>query len=66
MADPTVFVMLAHAIITFILCNDFARIFDDNLVGLKTTIAPDTMPAIKSLDDLNPNIVLTTGFCSLS
>ena len=66
MADLAVFVKLVHPIITFVLRNNLACILDDDLVRLKATIAPDTIPAIEGFYDLNPDVILTASLCSLS
>lgn len=61
MSDLAIFVKILHPSITFILRNDFTCIFDDNLVRLKATITPDTMPTIKGFNNLNPTIIFPPG-----
>jgi hypothetical protein len=54
-----------HAILTVFLGNDFSSILNDDLVGIKSAIAPNTIATVHGLDDLDPNVVLSSGLGSL-
>jgi len=60
-----VFVDSPHASFTLRLGYDFAGIFHDYLVGLKSAIATHTIPSICSLDDLDTDVVFTSSLRSL-
>ena len=56
-----VLVILIHASITFIFCNNLASILDDDLMRVKAAVASYAVAAISSLDDFDTNPVLATA-----
>lgn len=59
-------VKLVHTVITFLLCDDLARILDDDLIWLERTIRSNSIAAIERFADLDTNSVLASCFGPLA
>lgn len=66
MTDLAVFISFVHSIITLVLGDNFARIFDNNLVRLKRTVTAYTMSTIKCFYDLDTNVISASVLTSLT
>jgi hypothetical protein len=60
-----VLIIFVHPSITLVFGDNFSSVFHNDLVGLKTAIASDTIATILSFDDLNANSVLSTTLAAL-
>ena len=58
-------VALIHAVVTLALCDNFACILDNDLVGLESTIGSYTVAPISCLHDLDANVVFASRSTSL-
>lgn len=65
-SDLAVLISIPHPILALILSNDLTSIFDDDLIWVKGPIAPHTIPAVQSLDNLDTNVILASGLAALS
>lgn len=65
-ADLVVFVYCIHAVIALILGDDLACIFNNNLVRLETPHGSYAVPAIRSFEYLNTNVVPISMLGSLA
>ena len=55
-----------HAPLALCLCDNLARILNDNLVRLKAPIAAHAIPTVLSLNDLDANVELAACFAALA
>ncbi len=55
-----------HPLIALLLRDNLPGIFGDDLVRLEGAVASDAIPAVGSLDDFDPDIILAAGFPSAS
>lgn len=66
MTHLSVFVEIMHAIVTFLLSDDFSCIFHDDLIRFECAIRSNSMTSIKRFTDFDTNIVLASSLRPLA
>jgi len=61
----SVFVALVHSIIAFFLGDDFACVFNDDLIWLECSIGADAVATVDGLQDFDADIILAPFLASL-
>lgn len=61
-----IFIVFIHSTITLLFCDYFTGIFDNDLMSSEAAIGPYTITAIRGLDYLNTNPILSPAFPALS
>lgn len=61
-----VLVYSPHPAFTFFLRDYLPSVFNNDLVGCKVTVAPNSISTIGRLDDLDPNVELASSLATLA
>ena len=60
-----ILVSLVHPKITLILCYDLTSVLNNDLIGLKCTVASHSVSAVDRLNDFDADVILASILCTL-